>query len=129
MAAAPTATIEHIRQQVSEALDTVIDPCSSAAGAPAGLEEMGLIRKVDIALAESGARVEILVGVTHPSCFMAPVFLQQVREAVVAIPGVDTVDTSLDDSFEWSPDDMSTAYRERLANHRASRGLPITTAT
>jgi metal-sulfur cluster biosynthetic enzyme len=104
-----------LRERVEAALNTVVDPCSVAAGAPAGLLDMGLISQLEI----DGGDVTVAVRVTHPSCLMAPVFLAQVQEALDGLGGVATVHASLDPSFEWTPADMSDAYRERLAARRS----------
>jgi metal-sulfur cluster biosynthetic enzyme len=102
----------------------VIDPCSAAAGAPAGLVEMGLIRELDIAEGKEGLVVKVVVQVTHPSCFMAPFFLAQVQNMVQEVPEVAAVNASLDTSYDWTPADMSEAYTECLAQYRRARGLP-----
>ncbi|MCG8442306.1 MAG: iron-sulfur cluster assembly protein, partial [Caulobacterales bacterium] len=60
---------------VRACLNTIIDPCSEAAGAPAGLADMGLIDSIEIEEAEEGARVRIALCVTHPTCLMAGAFL------------------------------------------------------
>jgi metal-sulfur cluster biosynthetic enzyme len=106
-----------LRRRVEEAVDSVVDPCSAAAGVPAGLAEMGLVQAVDI----SGRKVSIVLRVTHPSCFVAPLFLRWVEEAVAAVPGVASVRVKLAKDTDWTPADMSPAYRSRLAEHRALR--------
>jgi metal-sulfur cluster biosynthetic enzyme len=106
-----------LRRRVEEAVDSVVDPCSAAAGMPAGLAEMGLVQAVDV----SGGDVSILLRVTHPSCFVAPLFLRWVEEAVAAVPGVASVRVRLAEETDWTPADMSPAYRARLAEHRARR--------
>jgi metal-sulfur cluster biosynthetic enzyme len=106
-----------LRRRVEEAVDSVVDPCSAVAGAPAGLAEMGLVQAVDV----SGGEVSILLRVTHPSCFVAPLFLRWVEEAVAAVPGVAFVRVRLAEDTDWTPADMSPAYRSRLAERRALR--------
>jgi metal-sulfur cluster biosynthetic enzyme len=117
------------RERISELLNTVIDPCSAAAGAPAGLVDMGLIRELEVDEREEGTAVRVVVRVTHPSCMMAPLFLARVQNLMHQLPEVTTVDASLDTGFDWTPADMSDAYRERLAAHRRAAGsaaeLPV----
>jgi metal-sulfur cluster biosynthetic enzyme len=129
MAPAAQASAAEVRERIRELLNEVVDPCSVAAGAPAGLVEMGLIPTLEVAEGDDGLEVTVVVRVTHPSCFMAPFFLAQVQNLVHELPGVTAIDASLDTSFDWTPADMSGAYRERLAAHRrrAGRGpdLPV----
>jgi metal-sulfur cluster biosynthetic enzyme len=103
-----------LRAQVEAVLNTVIDPCSVAAGAPAGLVDMGLVSS--LAIDERG-EVDVAVRVTHPSCLMAPVFLAQVQAALDDLEGVTAVRAALDPSFDWTPANMFAAYRD----HRGRR--------
>ena len=86
-----------LHTRIAGLLDTVIDPCSAA--------------------------VRVVVRVTHPSCFMAPLFLAQVQNLLAELPEVAAVDATLDTGFNWTPADMSDGYRERLARHRAAAGM------
>src|SRR5215210_6587910 len=129
MAGAAPATAAELRERIGALLNDVVDPCSVAAGAPAGLVEMGLIRTLGVAEGDDGLEVTVVVRVTHPSCFMAPFFLAQVQNLVHELPGVTAIHASLDTGFDWTPADMSDAYRERLAEHRRRVGrgpdLPV----
>jgi metal-sulfur cluster biosynthetic enzyme len=116
-------TGDALHARITGLLNTVIDPCSAAAGAPAGLVDMGLIRELDVDDRAEGAAVTVVVRVTHPSCFMAPLFLAQVQNLLGELPEVAAVDASLDTGFDWTPADMSDGYRERLARHRAAVGV------
>ncbi len=100
---------------VRAVLDTIIDPCSTAARAPAGLDTMGLVRTVVVECREGGAFISITVDVTHPFCMMAAVFMAEAQKRVVAMPGVATVEVSLHRGDLWTPDRMAPAYRDRLA--------------
>lgn len=114
-----------LRERVSTRLNEIVDPCSVAAGAPAGLVEMGLIRRLEVVDGE----VTVEVRVTHPSCMMAPVFLAQVQQLAGEVPGVTAIHASLDTGFDWTPNDMTPEYRARLSRHRATTGrgreLPV----
>jgi metal-sulfur cluster biosynthetic enzyme len=126
-----TASAAEVRARIEALLDEVVDPCSVAAGAPAGLVEMGLIRELEVSRGEEGLEVRVVVRVTHPSCMMAPVFLARVQNVVHEQPEVTRIDASLDTGFDWTPNDMSPEYRERLSRHRAAVGrgpeLPVYT--
>jgi metal-sulfur cluster biosynthetic enzyme len=106
---------------VRRALDRIVDPCSVAASAPAGLDSMGLVRDVVVRPGDTGARVAVRIAVTEPNCVMGPSFLASAREVLAAMEGVADVDVSLDDAGDWSPADMDPAYATRLADVRRQR--------
>ena len=123
------ATVAEVRARVGALLNEVIDPCSAAAGAPAGLVDMGLIRELEVAAGDAGLEVTVVVRVTHPSCMMAPIFLAKVQGLVDELPEVGAIHASLDTGFDWTPADMTDEYRARLSRHRAAAGrgpeLPV----
>lgn len=114
---------------VQTTLNRIIDPCSVAAGAPAGLHDMGLIRAVDIkALDGDLASVSVVISVTEFGCLMGAPFAQMAFESLASLPGVAEVDVQLDPNFDWHADKMSLDYRRTLAEHRRQRGereIPI----
>jgi metal-sulfur cluster biosynthetic enzyme len=107
------------RADVRAALNEIVDPCSRAAGEPAGLVDMGLVRRIDIR--DKGTRVDVLLALTEPTCLMGFPFLRSARDRLSALPGVERVEVSLDPSFEWTPAELSPAYAARLERQRASR--------
>lgn len=111
---------------VREALDTVIDPCSRAVGAPAGLVELGVVRAVTVGSGDDGEWVRVVLGLTDPTCVMGPAFMESAYEVVRALPGVCAVVVAFeDDSTAWSPQDMAPAYRRRLAVVRQNGARPL----
>lgn len=111
----------NLEEQVRATLDTVTDPCSQAAGAPAGLLEMGLVRSLEVHDGPEGALVRVAIGVTEPTCLMGPSFVSGARERLAAVPGVARVEVTLSGDADWSPLDMSPDYQARLAEHRRAR--------
>jgi metal-sulfur cluster biosynthetic enzyme len=109
--------------QVRAALNEIVDPCSAAAGAPAGLEEMGLVREVEISAGPRGARVRVTIGLTQPLCLMGIPFLKSARERLSAMRGVAQVDVSLASGIDWTPAQMAPRYRDRLERVRRTRGV------
>jgi metal-sulfur cluster biosynthetic enzyme len=107
--------------RVRSALDEVRDPCSVAAGVPAGLVEMGLVRSLDVTDDADGATVRVAIGVTEPTCLMGPSFASGARERLLRVPGVARVVVQLSDDPGWSPLDMTPGYRTKLAEHRRTR--------
>jgi metal-sulfur cluster biosynthetic enzyme len=109
--------------EVRAALNEIVDPCSAAAGAPAGLDEMGLVREVEILAEPNGARVRVTIGLTQPLCLMGIPFLKSARERLSALPGVAEVDVSLASGIDWTPARLTPAYAERLHRLRRARGV------
>ena len=106
---------------VRAALNTIVDPCSRAAGCPAGLDEMGLVRAVEVRNSAAGAEVLVVIGVTEFGCLMSVPFATEAYKRLYALPGVSVVTVELDRAFDWDPDDMSRDYQQRLRVHRARR--------
>lgn len=104
-------------------LNTIVDPCSRAAGATAGLVDMGLIRRLSVTADSSaddhGVDVLVVIGVTEYACLMGPSFAIEAYKKLTPMPGVRSVEVELDGVFDWDPDDMSPDYRRRLAERRA----------
>jgi metal-sulfur cluster biosynthetic enzyme len=115
MSASPT------QAQIRAALNEVADPCSVAAGAPAGLDDMGLIRDVEVREGPAGAHVTVGIGLTEPTCLMGPAFVQSAEERLSSLEGVAGVDVSLRSGRDWTPARMSPGYARRLAHVRAAR--------
>jgi metal-sulfur cluster biosynthetic enzyme len=110
----PDVTEERIRA----AINTIVDPCSRAAGAPAGLDDMGLVRKLDVWPTDTGVGVHVVIGVTEYGCLLGPAFATQVQRVLGSLPGVEHLTVDLDAAFDWLPEDMSAAYQAKLAGRR-----------
>lgn len=110
---------------VRSTLNEIVDPCSAAAGAPAGLDDMGLVRSVEIAETASGVSVKVKIGVTEPGCFMIYPFAKEARKRLDEIAAIDVVEVDLDNGHDWMPTDMSERYRRQLAEKRAVRGAAL----
>jgi metal-sulfur cluster biosynthetic enzyme len=110
-------------EDVRSVLNSIIDPCSAAAGTPAGLSEMGLVRAVNISEGDDGANIQVTLAVTHPFCMMAAVFVNESRIRLSELPGVNSVEVSLDGRYLWSEDDFEPAYAARRRQSLQDRGL------
>lgn len=109
-------------------LNAVADPCSLAAGVPAGLVEMGLVRDLRVESTPRGAVVHATVGVTEPGCLMGAAFARSATDSLLAHPGVAEAHITLDHALDWHPDDMDPGYQARLTQARtAKRRLPLVT--
>jgi metal-sulfur cluster biosynthetic enzyme len=111
---------------VRERLNAITDPCSVAAGAPAGLVDMGLVHDVRITHEADGIRVSVVLGVTDPTCLMAGVFVAEARRRLANLPGVTAIDVALDHETIWTPQRLDARYAVRLRDLR-SRKSPCTT--
>ncbi len=110
-----------LRSAISSRLEAIVDPCSAAAGAPAGLVSMGLVGDLTIEERPSGAHIDLTLLVTEPGCMMAAVFQATAEREIAALPGVASVEVRVDHSHIWDRDHMTPAYRGRLASFRANQ--------
>ena len=106
-------------------LNTIVDPCSRAAGAPAGIAEMGLVRQLEVHQSPGGASIRVVIGVTEPGCLMGAAFVNDARLRLRELPGVAEVHVSMDHAFDWTPADMSPAYQARLEQLRQRRRAAV----
>ncbi len=108
-------------QDVRRALNGVRDPCSVAAGASAGIAEMGLLTEIAVHNGVEGANVRVGIRLTDPVCMMGAAFLASTREVLASLDGVFSAEVWLDERSDWTPDQMAPAYRARLEQVRAAR--------
>jgi probable FeS assembly SUF system protein SufT len=96
-------------EKVWEALRNVYDP-----EIPSNIVDLGLVYVVQAEPAEGGHRVAVQMTLTAPACGIGPVLVEDVRRAVMGVPGV--VDTQVELVFEppWDPSRMSEAARLQL---------------
>lgn len=99
-----------LREQIGEAMNTIKDPCSLAAGTPLGLDEMGLVK--DVAISPDG-KVTISLRLTSPFCHMIGFFKSEAVRLVAALPGVSEVELVADNGLDWSPSLISPAAAQR----------------
>ena len=104
-------------------LEEIVDPCSRAVGAPAGLVSMGLVLDVSVSGTPGAAIVMVKLGVTEPGCMMQGIFSAAAEHAIRALPGVIDVVVRIDHGHVWDPDAMTAEYRARLSKVRAERAL------
>jgi metal-sulfur cluster biosynthetic enzyme len=108
--------------EVRKILDSIVDPCSRAAGAPAGISEMGMVPDIGFSQGE-GNQTDITVRliVTHPFCMMSAMFVREIAERLEVQPGVGSATVDFDPGTLWSPDLMKPEYAARLEAARAKR--------
>lgn len=104
---------------IEQTLEDIMDPCSIAAGAPAGLVSMGLVGDINIVQAANSADVEVTLFVTEPGCMMSALFQITAKQKIEQIAGIRNVDVKMDYGHIWGPEQMTPEYRERLKEYRS----------
>jgi metal-sulfur cluster biosynthetic enzyme len=117
----PAEDRESLREEISARLEGIIDPCSVASGAPAGLVSMGLVREVYVEDRREGAHVRVTLCITEPGCLMGALFKLTAERELAQLAGVAEVDVRVDYGYVWGPEEMTDEYRRRLAEVRARR--------
>ena len=112
-------------EEIRAELNTIVDPCSVAAGAPAGLVDMGLVRGLEVDDTPGGCTIRLTIGLTEPGCMVGASFVSRARELLSELPGVARVDVSLEHDCDWSPRDLDPDYATRLRAARALRRAAI----
>lgn len=111
--------------EVRARLNAIVDPCSLAAGAPAGIDEMGLVRAVNIKATPGGAVIRVRIGLTEPGCMIGASFVARAHECLEPLPGVASVEVTLEHDCDWTPADLDPGYARRLhAVREARRSAP-----
>jgi metal-sulfur cluster biosynthetic enzyme len=90
---------------VRKALRTVKDPEMNL-----DLVVLGLIYDIRI----DGGRVEVTMSLTSPMCPVAGEILNQAREAVEKVEGVESAEVELTFSPPWTPDRIPATIRAAL---------------
>ncbi len=108
-----------LRESIAQTLEAIVDPCSIASGAPAGLVSMGLVGDINIMQAANSADVEVTLFVTEPGCMMSALFQITAKQKLEQIEGVRNVDVKIDYGHIWGPEQMTPEYRERLREYRS----------
>jgi metal-sulfur cluster biosynthetic enzyme len=116
-----------LHDAVVAALDRVIDPCSVGRGVPAGLNDMGMVKAVEVD-AEAGTAA-VTLQLTSPACHFQLWFFERVREEVAAVAGVADCTVEFSKDYDWSDDAMSSDLKARLRDRRRLTLTPRSPAT
>lgn len=111
--------IFELREAITQTLEAIIDPCSIASGAPAGLVSMGLVGDIDIRQSSGGADVAVTLYVTEPGCMMSALFQITAQQKLEQLAGIRSLDVKVDYNHIWDPEQMTQEYRKRLNTYRA----------
>jgi metal-sulfur cluster biosynthetic enzyme len=110
-------TVEAIRREIN----SIGDPCSVAHGTPMGLEDMGLIERINL---DDDGNVEVALRLTSPCCMNVGYFDVETRKRVSKVPGVRSVEVSTDRGLDWDPSMMSDDAKRRRRESLLRRGIP-----
>jgi metal-sulfur cluster biosynthetic enzyme len=114
-------TTTDIESQIRDCLHQIKDPCSVATGYALHLEEMGLVKSIEVD-AEAG-RAAVDLRLTSPTCVMVGFFVNEIQKLVTeAIPEIHEVSVTFDNGFDWTPDMMSNEVRRARAARFANQG-------
>ena len=98
-----------VADPIVEALRAVADPCSLAMGAPIDVWSLGLVE--DVVVDDGHARVDLLL--TDISCGYFRDMRRHIIDALLEVPGVESVEVKLVTSMLWTPDRMRTVSGPR----------------
>jgi metal-sulfur cluster biosynthetic enzyme len=116
----PAPTVE-LQDDIRACLREIKDPCSVATGHPLHLEEMGLVRSVEVDTGASRAIIDLRL--TSPTCVMVGYFVTEIEKLVREVaPQITDVEVRFDQGFEWTPDMMSEDVKRARAERFALMG-------
>jgi metal-sulfur cluster biosynthetic enzyme len=105
---------------IREVLNTIGDPCSVASGTPMGIEEMGLIERVEI---DADGHVRISMRLTAPLCHNVGYFNVEIKRRLAELDGVASVDVTMDHGLDWTPAMISEGAQARRRKLLEIHGL------
>ncbi len=95
-----------LRAQVWDILHDVYDP-----EIPLNIADLGLV--YDLKVSEQG-EVEILMTLTSPGCPVGDLLAEEIRDRVMSLPGVQSVNVEFTFDPLWTPERISDEGREAL---------------
>ena len=97
----------HIQERVIEVLRTVYDP-----EIPVNIYDLGLIYRIE--LNDDATELSVDITLTAPNCPAADFILEDVRQKLETISGINKVDVQLVFEPEWNKDMMSEEAKVEL---------------
>lgn len=118
----PSGVLEYARRVADEVHDT----CGLTSGVRIGLNEMGLLRRVEAEPDGDGScwSVRLLLRLTSRGCNYYFMFKDVLEERLAAHPQVSRAVVDWDPSLDWTPEYISPAARLRLEERRRAMRPP-----
>lgn len=88
---------------VKAQLRKVADPCSLRAQRPLDILSMGLINDLEV----DGKTVRMKLVLTDPTCLFGGEIVDGIKQAIMQLEGIETVDVGFDADEIWTPDRLS----------------------
>lgn len=105
-----TAPMQLTEDSIYAALRQVQDPELSV-----NVVDLGLVYEVRVTEAAPGkCRVHVRMTMTSPACPFGPQMIQEARDAVLDIEGVEDAEVEMVMSPPWTPDRMTEDARDEL---------------
>jgi metal-sulfur cluster biosynthetic enzyme len=101
--------------EVWHTVNAIVDPCSSAMGAPIGLGDMGIVDSVDV----TDGHVLVRLLPTSPGCLYTGIFDAEIQRRLRSFDWCTGVEVALGGGDEiWTEERMSAQGRARLEVRR-----------
>ena len=81
---------------------------------PLNIVDLGLIYGVEVEEIDGKSNLLVIMTMTTPACPYAPELLQEVKNALRALPDAGSVEVRLTMSPPWTPDRMTEDARDQL---------------
>lgn len=108
-----------VDEYVRKVSDTIYDPCGMAMGVNIGINEMGLIRTIEITPAGDGCwSVHVLLRLTAPGCEYFFAFKDNLEQGLLPHPQLKRVEVEWDPTLDWTPEALSESARHRMEARR-----------
>lgn len=76
--------------------------------------DLGLIYEVGVSESEGKAAVQVKMTMTSPACPVGPEMVQEVKDVILDLPGVEEAEVEVVLSPPWTPDRMTDYARDEL---------------
>ena len=91
--------------RIEARLECVTEPCSIAFGKPISIVEMGLIERIDV----TAGHAEVTLCLTDAACVHFAGMQRFIRDELLALPEISTVEVRQTLELLWTPDRRRTA--------------------
>jgi metal-sulfur cluster biosynthetic enzyme len=91
--------------RIEARLERVTEPCSIAFGKPISIVEMGLIERIDV----TASHANVTLCLTDAACVHFAGMQQFIRDELLALPEISTVEVRQTLEHLWTPDRRRTA--------------------